>query len=78
MCQYLPATPIIIIKINNSFQVKITCLHKFKFHTNFNILLCQNNRSEIAVAVKLLLAMAPGVPGEVIGVPEVPGNQLTK
>ena len=78
MCQYLPSTPIKFIKGNNSFQVRIPCLHKFKFHTNFNILLCQNNRSEIPVAVNLLLAMVPGVPREVIGVPGVPGNQLTK
>ena len=61
MCQYLPPTQNKLIKSNNSFQVTITCLHKFKFDTSFNVLLYQNNRSEIEAVLNLPCSMVPGV-----------------
>ena len=65
MCQYLPSTSIKLIKRNKSFKVMITYLHIFKFHISSKFCFCQNNRSEIAVAVNLLRPVVPGIPKRV-------------
>ena len=54
ICQYLPPTPIKLIKSNDSFRVLITYLQQFKFHTSFKILLLST----------LTLPKGPGVPKE--------------
>ena len=64
MCQYLPSTSMKLIKNNKSFQVLITCLHKFKLYTSLKILFL----------LKLTLRKGPGFSNGLIGVPRVEGS----
>ena len=78
MCLCLLKISIKLIQCNNLFEAVITCLHKFKFYIVSKFGFCQNNRSEIAVAVNLLCVVVLGVSKEVIGDQGIPGNQLIK